>query len=178
LHVFTFLYFYILNLPTWLSYLSSYNSTGSILLTSLLKSCFNSLVTNTTGIFRSITLAFFSSALSLKILSISKSLIRGMLCPNLIYWLLFLILPIRSLAFEYLAHRSKLIAVIFLFSEIMPSYSHYTEKGLVYIIIMALFGRQPSSCFKCIKSNIYSSCNVYFISNTKCICLAVYFYTY
>jgi hypothetical protein len=47
--------------------------------------------------------------------------------------------PIRSLIFKYLAHRSKLIAVIFLFSEIMPLYSCCTEKGLVYIVITALF---------------------------------------
>jgi hypothetical protein len=47
---------------------------------------------------------------------------------------------VRFLVFKYLAYHSKLIAVIFLFSEIMPSCSHYTEKGLVYIIITALFG--------------------------------------
>jgi hypothetical protein len=46
---------------------------------------------------------------------------------------------VRSLVFKYLAYRSKLIAVILLFSEIMPSCSYYTEKGLVYIIIAALF---------------------------------------
>jgi hypothetical protein len=44
---------------------------------------------------------------------------------------------VRSLASKYLAHHSKLVAVIFLFSEIMPSYSHYIEKGLVYITITA-----------------------------------------
>jgi hypothetical protein len=45
---------------------------------------------------------------------------------------------VRSLAFKYLACRFKLVAVILLFSEIMPSYSCYMEKGLVYIIIIAL----------------------------------------
>jgi hypothetical protein len=47
--------------------------------------------------------------------------------------------PVIFLVFKYLARRSKLIAVIFLFSEIMPSYSYYIEKGLVYITITALF---------------------------------------
>ena len=46
---------------------------------------------------------------------------------------------IRSLASEYLAYRSKLVAVILLLSEIMPTYSHCAEKGLVYIAIAALF---------------------------------------
>jgi hypothetical protein len=44
---------------------------------------------------------------------------------------------IRSLVFKYLAHRSKLVAVIFLLNKIMPSCSRYKEKGLVYIIIIA-----------------------------------------
>jgi hypothetical protein len=48
--------------------------------------------------------------------------------------------PVRSLVFKCLAYYSKLIVVIFLFSEIMPSYSCYAEKGLVYIIIIALSG--------------------------------------
>jgi hypothetical protein len=47
--------------------------------------------------------------------------------------------PVRSLAFKHLAYHSKLIAVILLLSEIMPFCSCYTEKGLVYIIITALF---------------------------------------
>jgi hypothetical protein len=46
---------------------------------------------------------------------------------------------IRSLVFKYLAHCSKLVAVILLLSEIIPTYSYYTEKGLVYITIIALF---------------------------------------
>jgi hypothetical protein len=75
---------YKLWLITWLSYPSSHSSTGSIPLISLLRSHFNSLITNTTGIPRFITLAPSSLALSLKILFISKSLIRGILCPILI----------------------------------------------------------------------------------------------
>ena len=49
--------------------------------------------------------------------------------------------PIRSLAFKYLAYYFKLVAIIFLLSEIIPAYSYYKEKGLVYIIIIAF-----SSC--------------------------------
>jgi hypothetical protein len=47
--------------------------------------------------------------------------------------------PIRSLAFKYLAHHSKLVAVILSLSEIMPTYSCYTEKGLICVAIIALF---------------------------------------
>ena len=46
--------------------------------------------------------------------------------------------PIRSLASKYLAYYSKLIAIILLFSKIIPTCSYYIEKGLVYIIITAL----------------------------------------
>ena len=84
---------------------------------------------------------------------------------------------VRFLVFKYLAYHSKLIAVIFLFSKIMPSYSCYTEKGLVYIIIITLSSRQPSFCSKCTKLNIYLSYNIYFISNAKCIYLTTHLYT-
>ena len=46
---------------------------------------------------------------------------------------------IKSLVFKRLAYYFKLVAVILLLSKIMPTYSRYTEKGLVYIIIIALF---------------------------------------
>jgi hypothetical protein len=46
---------------------------------------------------------------------------------------------IRSLASKYLACHFKLVAVIFLLGEIMPSCSCCAEKGLVYIAIMAPF---------------------------------------
>jgi hypothetical protein len=82
---------------------------------------------------------------------------------------------VRSLVFKYLAYRSKLVAVILLFSEIMPSCFRYVEKGLVYIAITALFSRQPSSCSECIKLNIHLSCNM---SNAKCIYLTTHFYTF
>jgi hypothetical protein len=47
--------------------------------------------------------------------------------------------PVKSLVFKYLARRSKLVAIIFLLSEIMPTYSRCAEKGLVYITITAPF---------------------------------------
>ena len=73
---------------------------------------------------------------------------------------------IRSLAFIYYI----LLAVsISLNSEIISPYSYYTKKGLVYITIIALFSRQPSSYFKCIKANIYSLCNVHSVSTNKYI---------
>jgi hypothetical protein len=46
---------------------------------------------------------------------------------------------IRSLASKHLAYYSKLVAIILLFSEIMPTCSCYMEKGLVYITIITLF---------------------------------------
>ena len=71
---------------------------------------------------------------------------------------------VRSLAFK---HRAYIVVVILLLSKIMPSYSHYTEKKLVYIIITALFSRQPSSYIKYTKSNIRLSCNIRLVSNAK-----------
>ena len=44
---------------------------------------------------------------------------------------------IRSLVSK---RRACVIAIIFLFSEIMPSYSRCVLKGLVYIIIIAPLG--------------------------------------
>ena len=79
---------------------------------------------------------------------------------------------IRSLAFKRSAYCFKLIAVILLLSKIMPTCFHYIEKGLVYITIIALSSRQPSSYIKCIKSNMRSSYNIYLVSNAKCILLA------
>jgi hypothetical protein len=65
--------------------------------------------------------------------------------------------PIRSLASEHCAY---VIALILLFSEIMPIYSYCAVKGLVYIIIIAPSSQQPSSCSECIKLKIHSSCNI------------------
>ena len=45
-------------------------------------------------------------------------------------------LLIKSLIFTY---YTKLVAVILLLGKIMPSYSYYKEKKLVYITITAYF---------------------------------------
>ena len=75
---------------------------------------------------------------------------------------------IKSLASK---RRAYIVAVIFLFSKIMPTYSYCVLKGLVYIIIMAPLGRQPSFYTKCTKSNIRSSCDIKLVSNAKYTCL-------
>ena len=45
--------------------------------------------------------------------------------------------PVISLAFKRTAYYFKLVAIILLLGKIMPTYSRYIEKGLVYIIIIA-----------------------------------------
>ena len=72
---------------------------------------------------------------------------------------------IRSLASK---RRARVVAVIFLLSEIMPTYSRCVLKGLVYIAIIALLGRQLFSYTKYTKSNIRSSCDIRSMSNAKC----------
>ena len=79
---------------------------------------------------------------------------------------------IRSLAFKRLAYYFKLVAVILSLGEILPTYSYYMEKGLVYIIIIALFSRQPSSYMEYTKLNIYLFYNVRLVSNAKYIFFA------
>ena len=61
---------------------------------------------------------------------------------------------IRSLVSKRLTYYFKLIAVILLLNKIMPTYSYYVEKGLIYIIIITPLGCQPSSYTKCTKSKI------------------------
>ena len=79
--------------------------------------------------------------------------------------------PIRSLAFKYYTY---LIALILLFSVIIPLYSYCAEKGLVYITIIALSSCLLSSYSKCIKLNIFSFYNIRLVFNTKYIFL-IYF---
>ena len=78
---------------------------------------------------------------------------------------------IRSLASK---RRAYTVVVILLLSEIMPSYSYYNEKKLVYIIIIAFFNYQPSSYSKCIKLNIRLSCNIKLISDTEYMFISFY----
>ena len=75
---------------------------------------------------------------------------------------------VRFLASE---HRAYVVTVILLFGKIMPTCSCYVLKGLVYIIIIALLGRQPSFYTKYTKLNICLFCDVRLVSNAKCIYL-------
>ena len=47
---------------------------------------------------------------------------------------------IRSLAFKRTTYYSKLVVVILLLGKIIPTYSYYIEKELVYIAIIAPLG--------------------------------------
>ena len=57
---------------------------------------------------------------------------------------------------------------IFLNNEIISPYSYYTKKGLVYITIIAPFGCQPFSYFKCIKANICFLYDIRSVFTNKC----------
>ena len=77
--------------------------------------------------------------------------------------------PIRSTA----SKRCALLAVsISLDGEIMSSYSRYARKGLIYVAITDLFGRQSLFYTKCTKSNPYISCDVRLVSLNKYTSLA------
>ena len=75
---------------------------------------------------------------------------------------------IRSLASK---RRTYIVAIILLLSKIMPTYSCYVLKRLVYIIIMASLGRQPFSYAKYTKLNMRSSCDIRLVFNIKYIFL-------
>ena len=75
-----------------------------------------------------------------------------------------LIPPVRSLASK---RRTYIVAVILLLSEIMPTYSRCVLKGLIYIIIIAPLGCQPSFYTKYTKLNIHLSCNIRLVFNAK-----------
>ena len=79
---------------------------------------------------------------------------------------------VRSLVSKRAAYYFKLIAVILLLGKIMPTYSRYIKKRLVYIIIIAPLGCQPSSYIKYTKSNIRLSYNIRLVFNAKYISLA------
>ena len=72
--------------------------------------------------------------------------------------------PIRSLASIYCV---LLAAFISLNSKIMSPYSCCAKKGLVYIVIIALFSCQPSSYSKCTKANTYFLCNMHLVFTNK-----------
>ena len=72
--------------------------------------------------------------------------------------------PVRFLVSK---RHARVVAVILLLSEIMPTYSCYMLKGLVYITIIAPLGCQLSFYIKCTKLNMRSSCNVKLVFNAK-----------
>ena len=66
-------------------------------------------------------------------------------------------------------YYTTLITLILFINKVMPPYSYYIKKGLVYIIIVALSSYQPSSYTKYTKVNIYLFYNIYSISDAKYI---------
>ena len=76
--------------------------------------------------------------------------------------------PVRSSASK---RRAYVVAVILSLGKIISTYSHCVLKGLVYIIIISLFSRQPSSCTKYTKLNMYLSCDIKLVFNAKYVCL-------
>ena len=84
--------------------------------------------------------------------------------------------PIRSFMSK---RRALLTASISLDGEIISPYSYYTKKGLVYIAIADLFGRQPFFYTKCTKLNTCILCDVRSVSLNKYISLRyTRYYTY
>ena len=71
---------------------------------------------------------------------------------------------IRSLVSK---RHTYIVLVILLLGKIMPFYSRYKKKKLVYITIVAPSSRQPLFYFKYTKLNICLSCNVRSVSNAK-----------
>ena len=71
---------------------------------------------------------------------------------------------VRSLVSKYCTY---IVLVIFLLGKIIPIYSCCIEKKLVYIVIIALFNRQPSFYIKYTKLNIHLSYNIRLISNAE-----------
>ena len=79
---------------------------------------------------------------------------------------------VRFLVFK---RHTCVVAMIFLLSKIMPTYSYCVLKGLVYVTIIALLSHQPFSCTKCTKLNMHLSCNIRLVSNTKYTCLICFY---
>ena len=57
-------------------------------------------------------------------------------------------------------HYTLLAILISLNREIISPYFYCVKKGLVYIIIISPFSRQPSFCLKCTKANTYLLYNI------------------
>ena len=104
------------------------------MLTSSYNSCTSRLSNWHTSITKSVTLSPPSLSLTLKILLFSRLFVRGVVFFYLIYCYPSLMPP--SVASAY---YTILIAFILSIGEVMPSYSCYIKKGLVYIIIASPF---------------------------------------
>ena len=78
--------------------------------------------------------------------------------------------PVRSLASK---HRTYIVVMILLFSEIMPIYSYYTKKKLIYVIIIAPFSYQPSFYSKCTKLNMRLSYDIQSASDIEYVFLFI-----
>ena len=63
--------------------------------------------------------------------------------------------------------RTRIVLTILSLSKVIPTYSRYTKKKLVYITIALPSGRQPFSYAEYTKANMRSSCNVRSVSNIK-----------
>ena len=72
--------------------------------------------------------------------------------------------PVKSSASRC---RNKLVSLIFSISKVMPSCSHYIERGLLCVIIVSPSSRQPLSCAKYTTINIHSSYNIHLVSDAE-----------
>jgi hypothetical protein len=72
--------------------------------------------------------------------------------------------PIRSSLSNY---YNWLVTTILSLSVVIPSYSYYVEKKLVYVAIIVPSSRQPSFYTKYTQANIQSSYNIQSVSNAK-----------
>ena len=62
--------------------------------------------------------------------------------------------------------------------EIISPYSCYIKKGLIYIIIISPFNRQPSLCSEYTKANIYLLYNMRSVPLNKNFYYYIYLYTH
>jgi len=110
---------------------------------------------------RSITLTFSFLSSSLKTFVISKLLIKSIVLPSLFasIYAKWLIIPKHPLLLQT-QRRTKTVAFILSFSEVMPLCSRYIKEGLVYVIIAAPSSYQPSSYSECTWLNTYFSYNI------------------
>ena len=79
--------------------------------------------------------------------------------------------PSRFLISKY---YTRVVILILLLNKIIPTYSRYVLKGLIYITIIVLSSYQPSSYTKYTKSNIRSSYNIQLVSTNKYLFFAYF----